>query len=178
MLIRWIIGSLHSAPVAKQDEEAQASVTFQKKRAPSGLDSLFPSGAYKPLLQILCTDDRHCPWQGDWSSKANGLPIVGPEGRRKAEEEEEGGRLGWCLLLSEWANCSRTGGREPKHAPQGNHNHLFPPNSNQHHHSQQHGPILTRQAGLPLAIYVAPCSPQSNPQTLTVSTFMTVWTVH
>lgn len=33
-------------------------------------------------------------------------------------------------------------------------------------------------AGVPFGFYVAPCSPQSNPQTLPVRAFMTVWTVH
>lgn len=95
MLIRWIIGFQHSVPVAVWVEEAEASLPFSKSRAPSGLDSLFPSGAYKLLLQILCTDDRHSPWQGDWSSKANGLPIVEPEGRREGGEGGMMSGLDW-----------------------------------------------------------------------------------
>lgn len=66
-----------------------------------------------------------------WSQKAGG-------------KEER--RAGWCLVLSEWTNCRRTGGGSanmPPGEPQPLH-HLY----NQHHRFQQHGLILTGLAGV------------------------------
>lgn len=69
-------------------------------------------------------------------------------GARRQEGRRNRGD-GWCLVLSEWTNWSRTGGgREnmPPGEPQDTSPRLPP--QNQHHGSQQHGLILTRSPQL------------------------------
>lgn len=113
---------------------------FFLNRIPSGLNSLFPSEAYEVLLQILCTDDRHSPRRRDWSSKANGLPMVEPEGKR---EKSRGGRDVVWSWVSELTGTGQGGGRKnmPPGEPQ---DPLFSP-------LRQHGLILTGLAGVPSA---------------------------
>lgn len=68
---------------------------------------------------------------------------------QKAGGKEEEKREGWCLVLSEWTNWSRTGGRERKHAPWG----TPPPHTITCTTTipQQHRLILTQLAGVPSA---------------------------
>lgn len=85
-------------------------------------------------------------------------------GARRQEGRRRGGRDDVWSWVSELTGAGQ--GEGEKTCPPGNHKALsFSPCYNQHHHSKQHGLILTGLAGGPLSFYVAPCSPQSNPQT-------------
>lgn len=105
MLIRWIIGFQHSVPVAVWAGEAEATVASLKVEPHLDLIAYSLVGhtnfCYKYcalMIDIAHGKGTDQAKQMDfqlWSQKAGG---------------KEQRREGWCLVLSEWTNWSRTGG--------------------------------------------------------------------
>lgn len=111
MLIMWIIGFQHSVPVAIRLKGAEASVAFLRE---PHLDLI----AYSQVGHtnfcckycVLMIDIAH--GKGTDEAKQMDFQLWS----QKAGEKEEC-REGWCLVLSEWTNWSRTGGRRENMLP-------------------------------------------------------------
>lgn len=146
MLIRWIIGFQHSVPNGSASWRSWSLGCLLKGEPHLDLIGYSQVGhtnfCYKYCaLMIDIAHGKRLIKQSKWTSNC---------GARRQEGRRRGGRDDVWSWVSELTGAGQ--GEGEKTCPPGNHKALsFSPCYNQHHHSKQHGLILTGLAGVPSA---------------------------